>query len=85
MDAELRQSLFQLIAVSISADHAQGSDLAAERGQVSADITRSAGSGAELNHLVGFQPGFERRLAQPAVDHPVFIQEKITQDKDAAG
>ena len=77
------QSLFEVIALTIAADYAQGLDASnAEGAEVGGDGAGCAGLVANGDYLVGFKAGFDGCFDEVGVSDEIAVEEVVTDDED---
>ncbi len=77
------QSLFEVIALTVATDYAQGIDVSnAESTEVGGDGAGCAGLVANGDYLVGFKASFDGCFDEVGVRDEIAVEEVVADDKD---
>ena len=77
------QSLFEVIALAITADYAQGIDVSnAEGAEVGGDGAGCAGLVANGDNLARFKAGFDGCFGEVGISDEIAVQEEVADDED---
>ncbi len=77
------QSLFEVIALAIATDYAQGIDMSnAEGAEVGGDGAGCAGLVANGDYLMRFKAGFDGCFGEVGIRDEIAVEEVVTDDED---
>ncbi len=77
------QSLFEVIALTVAADYAQGIDVSnAEGTEVGGDGAGCAGLVANGDYLVRFKVGFDGCFGEVGINDEIAVEEVVADDED---